>query len=161
MPECDLHSQCAQGELCLVQQVRTANTELRYASTCLSASLEPSVEGIACQERELAACHAKPGCFPHSASKLDLERRCLEQPALVACTGPEVCLEAQIIMENTDQEPYLFGGICSPPSFTPISADMDHPLVSELFEVQPDVWRWPECQPPASCGTSGDCAEWQ
>jgi len=158
MPECELHSQCGQGELCLIQPSPTANAELLFASTCLSASLEPSVEGVACQERELEACVAKPGCFLDSGSRLDLEMRCLEEPTPVACLGPDfVCLQAQIIMENADQEPYLFGAICSPPSFTPIYADVDHPLVSELFEVQPDVWRWPTCDTAAANG--GEQAE--
>ncbi len=153
MPRCVLHSQCAQGELCLLQDLRTSGVANDYASTCLSASLEPTVEGVACEERELEACDAKPECEFYSGSRLDLKMRCLEEPTPVACVGPHPArLNALAVGENADGEVYLFGGIVSvsASSVTFIDHDVDHPLFSELFEVQPDVWRWPECEPPAS-----------
>ena len=162
MRECDFHSECAQGELCLVQRRRTTNPDFRYASACLSASLEPTAEGVACQERELEACDAKPGCRYYWGSRLDLEMRCLEETTPVACVGPNaVHLNALAIGENADGEVYLFWAITSASAVTFIDYDVDHPLFSELFEVQPDVWDWPECEPPAECMTSGDCAEGQ
>ncbi|NNE20733.1 MAG: hypothetical protein HKN10_19865 [Myxococcales bacterium] len=151
MPECDLHSQCAQGELCLLQGLRTNGPTNDYASTCLSASLEPTVEGVACQERELEACDAKPECRIIWGPRLDLKMRCLEEATPAACVGPNVVyLNALAIGETANGEVYLFWAIFSPSSVTFIDSDIDHPLFSDLFEVQPIVWDWPECEPPAS-----------
>jgi len=163
MPRCDLHSQCAQGELCLVQDLRTNSLGNDYASTCLSASLEPTVEGVACQERELEACDAEIGCFGYYGWRLDLEMRCFDKyTPPVECIGPNaVCTNGQEFGENADGELYLFGGVCSGSSVTFVLFDIDHPLYSELFEEQPDVWDWPECESAAECMTSGDYAEGQ
>jgi len=151
MRKCDFHSECAQGELCMVQQRRTTNLEFRYASACLSASLESTAEGVACQERELEACEAEPECSFYSGSRLDLEMRCLGELAPVACVGPNPAhLNAAMIGEDDDGEVYLFWHITSASTVTSIEYDVDHPLYSELFEVQPDVWDWPWCEPPAS-----------
>jgi hypothetical protein len=136
----------------MVQRRRTTNPDFRYASACLSASLEPTAEGVACQERELEACDAEPGCRFYWGSRLDVNMRCLGEGTPVACIGPDlVYYGADAIGENADGEVYLLGligGSVSPVTF--IDHDVDHPLYSELFEVQPNVWSWPECEPPAS-----------
>jgi len=152
MPECDFHSECAQGELCLMQRRHRTNPEFRYVSACVSASLEPTDEGVACQERELEACETEPGCRYYSGWRLDLEMRCLDKkPPPAECIGaPALCTNGQEFGENADGELYLFGGVCSGSAVTFIDYDVDHPLYSELFEVQPVAWDWPECEPPAS-----------
>ncbi|MBT8452773.1 MAG: hypothetical protein KJO40_12475 [Deltaproteobacteria bacterium] len=157
VPECDFHSDCAQGELCLVQKWPFTSPGLRFTSTCVSASLESTVEGVACQERELGACDAETGCRPYYGWRLDLEMRCLEKETPpVECIGADsVCSNGQEFGENADGELYLFGGVCSRSTVTYVVFDVDHPLFSELFEVQPDVWDWPDCQAAASRVTGG------
>lgn len=163
VPACDFHSECAQGELCLVQ--KSPFTGPFFTSTCLSASLEPTVEGVACHERELGACDAETGCYGYYGWRLDLEMRCFDKyTPPVECIGPNAgCNNGQLIGEDADGELYLFGGSCSSVTFInfDINFDVDHPLFSELFEEQPDVWAWPECESAAECMTSGDCAEGQ
>ena len=151
MSKCDFHSECAQGELCLMQRRHRTNPESRYVSACLSASLEPTVEGVACQERELETCEAEPGCTFYWGWRLDLKMRCRGEGTPVDCIGPGILhFGADWIGENADGEVYLLGGVGSVSSVTFIDSDVDHPLYSELFEVQPDAWDWPECEPPAS-----------
>lgn len=148
VPECDFHSECAEGELCVVQKWPFVAPGMRFTSTCVSASVEASVEGVACLEREPGACDTETGCRPYYGWRIDLEARCLDKGTPpVECIGHDSgCTNGQVFGEDADGELYLFGGACTGSTVTYVQFDVDHPLFSKLFEEQPDVWEWPECK---------------
>lgn len=101
-----------------------------------------SAADLACQEREIATCEAEPGCRLDYGAKLNLERRCVEEATPVACLGPIVTCDLSFtIGENADDELFRFPMWCSPPSLTVVDLAVDHPLFSEFFDAEPNVWK--------------------
>lgn len=149
------------------------NTWLRLLGLCLvplfahcgdtGASDPAKSSTAACQELEMAACEAEPACRLDYGAKLNLEKRCVEEATPVACLGPIVTCDLSFtIGEDASGELFRFAEWCTPADLAVVEVGrIDHSLHSQLFDEEPNVWSWPECRPPASCVTSGDCAEGQ
>jgi hypothetical protein len=120
-----------------------------------------SAADLACQAREIAVCEAEPGCRIESGVKLRLEKRCVEEPTPVACLGPIVTCDLSFtIGESTLGELFRFAEWCWPADLTMAEVTrIDHPLHSQLFDEEPNVWNWPTCPASVPCLTHADCAE--
>lgn len=106
-----------------------------------------STAGVLCRHREIAICEAQPGCELEYGARLNLEKRCVEEPTPVACLGPIVTCDLSFtIGENALGELFRFAEWCQPADLTVVEVNgIDHPLHSQLFDKTPNVWNWPTC----------------
>ncbi len=108
----------------------------------------------------MADCEVEPGCRLDYGAKLNLEKRCVEEPTPVACLGPvATCDLSFTIGENALGELFRFAEWCGPADLAVVEVHrIDNPLHSQLFDEEPNVWEWRTCRPQVTCLTNADCA---
>lgn len=84
-------------------------------------------------------------CLLEHASKVDLERRCVE-PMPVGCFALGIsCTLSLFVAENTEGDLFIFSAGCGNTDFTGLALNLDDPLFKLLFEGESTVYDWPRC----------------